>query len=103
MIGSSLESMITLYTQEEETKQFIEGNEELFAFLFKVSKAQILVSEEDDTEEYSSLKLKVGVKKADGSKCARCWNYRETVGQSKEFSDLCERCYNVMSERRKNG
>jgi hypothetical protein len=39
----------------------------------------------------------VGVSRAAGSKCARCWNYSELVG-SESVSDLCERCIPVIDE-----
>ncbi len=36
----------------------------------------------------------VGVARAVGSKCARCWNYSESVGAG---ADLCERCSPVVA------
>lgn len=36
--------------------------------------------------------LHIGVKKADGLKCDRCWNYSIHVGESEEHPTLCPRC-----------
>jgi len=47
--------------------------------------------------------ITVGVERASGTKCARCWNYSEQVGHAHEghgdqYSDLCERCVPVVSQ-----
>jgi isoleucyl-tRNA synthetase len=34
----------------------------------------------------------VEVKKADGLKCERCWNYSIHVGEDKRYPTVCERC-----------
>ena len=99
MIGSSLEAMITLYSGNKETIEIIEKDIELFPFLFKVSQAVLVDAPEDKMEDYEPMQLKIGVKNAVGHKCPRCWNFSETVGTNKDYPDLCERCYNVMSER----
>ncbi|KAF9604472.1 hypothetical protein IFM89_006754 [Coptis chinensis] len=41
-------------------------------------------------------KVWVGVSRADGSKCERCWNYSTKVGSFSEHPTLCSRCYNVV-------
>jgi len=40
--------------------------------------------------------LRVRVQPARGTKCARCWNYSETVGVQGQADDLCERCAGVL-------
>jgi isoleucyl-tRNA synthetase len=40
----------------------------------------------------------IGVGKAEGHKCARCWNYSEEVGKDAEHPELCERCAPVVKE-----
>lgn len=40
-----------------------------------------------------SMQVHVGVSRAAGSKCARCWNYSTHVGSAQpEHPELCERC-----------
>jgi len=42
--------------------------------------------------------VKVEVKKADGAKCDRCWNYSTRVGENKNYPTVCERCSAVLKE-----
>jgi isoleucyl-tRNA synthetase len=39
---------------------------------------------------------KIGVTKADGEKCDRCWNYSPTVGQNSEQPAICDRCVDAL-------
>jgi isoleucyl-tRNA synthetase len=39
---------------------------------------------------------KIGVTKADGEKCDRCWNYSPTVGQNSEQPAICDRCIDAL-------
>jgi hypothetical protein len=38
----------------------------------------------------------IGVARAVGNKCGRCWNYSTLVGSVAEYPDLCERCHPVI-------
>ena len=40
---------------------------------------------------------KIRVKRAEGRKCERCWNYSPRVGKDKEHPTLCERCWKVIA------
>jgi isoleucyl-tRNA synthetase len=40
---------------------------------------------------------KIGVTKADGEKCDRCWNYSPTVGQNSEQPVICDRCVDALA------
>lgn len=42
-------------------------------------------------------KFWIGVSRADGSKCERCWNYSPKVGSFAEHPTLCSRCYDVVA------
>jgi isoleucyl-tRNA synthetase len=48
------------------------------------------------SENFENLNFKVI--KADGKKCARCWNYSKSVGENKLHPDVCERCLKFMLE-----
>ena len=39
----------------------------------------------------------IGVSRAEGCKCERCWNFSPQVGSFPEHPTLCSRCYNVVS------
>ena len=47
-------------------------------------------------EQYAGLHI--GVARADGSKCARCWNYSTHVGESADYPTVCERCVAALAE-----
>jgi isoleucyl-tRNA synthetase len=36
------------------------------------------------------------VSKAQGKKCERCWNNRETVGATAEHPTICDRCVEAI-------
>ena len=40
----------------------------------------------------------IEVKKAEGAKCDRCWNYSTHVGEDKTYPTVCERCSAVLKE-----
>jgi isoleucyl-tRNA synthetase len=42
--------------------------------------------------------LSVEVRRADGTKCARCWNYSTHVGESSDYPTVCERCLKALNE-----
>lgn len=49
----------------------------------------------------SGIEVVVGVAKAAGGKCARCWNYSDQVGSvgvAAGHPDLCERCVPVVQQ-----
>ena len=102
IIGSSLEAAVMLYSGSSDMKKFLSDNIDLFPSLFKVSQAYLTEEPDSGTEAVQGLELKAGVKKASGIKCPRCWNYSETVGSDKTYTDLCQRCSNVMFERSHN-
>ncbi|KAF2565076.1 hypothetical protein F2Q70_00018542 [Brassica cretica] len=57
-----------------------------------------MVSNVQHTGEYGEGENKVwiGVSRAEGSKCERCWNYSGQVGSFSDHPTLCGRCFNVI-------
>ena len=47
----------------------------------------------------SSSGFIIGIKKASGTKCGRCWFYDNEVGKSSDlqFGDVCQRCNEAIS------
>jgi isoleucyl-tRNA synthetase len=41
--------------------------------------------------------LGVAARRIEGTKCARCWNYRPDVGERREHPALCGRCASVVT------
>ena len=42
--------------------------------------------------------LEVTVRRAEGRKCERCWNYSTRVGESPDYPTVCERCLAALEE-----
>jgi isoleucyl-tRNA synthetase len=43
------------------------------------------------------------VRRADGQKCERCWNYSVRVGESARYPTVCERCVEALEEIEASG
>jgi isoleucyl-tRNA synthetase len=66
--------------------QFVSSKEELEA----VCPTYVLPENEGESG------VLVGVTKASGRKCERCWYYSENVGTDHEHTDICPRCADVI-------
>ncbi|MCL2924180.1 MAG: class I tRNA ligase family protein, partial [Trichodesmium sp. MAG_R04] len=91
----------TLTQQPNNIKTMIPGNgvDEL-RYLFITSQVELLEAPEALANlEYKSISdsLGIGVVKADGEKCDRCWNYSTHVGVSSEDPTICERCVAALA------
>ncbi|MBW4426143.1 MAG: isoleucine--tRNA ligase [Nostoc desertorum CM1-VF14] len=107
MIGSSLEAKALIHIPHKQLgdaiKAFnpVKGNgiDEL-RYLLLTSQVELLDSAEGlqgleytaQTEDWG-----IGVVKADGQKCDRCWNYSTHVGESAEHPLICERCVAALA------
>ena len=87
-IGSSLEAKVVIYCKDE-TFQFINSIKDLLKEVFIVS--ELLVLDDGDGEyKFENFKISLDIKKAEGEKCKKCWNYSKSVGKNLEHSSLCE-------------
>lgn len=102
LIGSSLEAKVIVYAGDEKTRAFVKANVSLFPALFKVSEAVMADAPLEGMDDAREVSVKIGVERASGEKCARCWNYSVSTGNYKDHPELCERCYKVISERSHN-
>jgi isoleucyl-tRNA synthetase len=89
VIGSSLEAHVQLEA-DAETFQFLKPYEPDLGTLFIVSKVTLT------QRPGGEVALKVSVDKSKASKCERCWNYREAVGQDASHPTLCDRCLEAI-------
>ncbi|MEM7725036.1 MAG: isoleucine--tRNA ligase [Cyanobacteria bacterium P01_A01_bin.45] len=106
MIGSSLESKILLYIKDENLRESVKkwdssnnGIDEL-RYLFISSQAELLETPDklkDLKHTQETDKWTIGVDKAEGKKCDRCWNYSTSVGESEEHPLLCDRCVSALA------
>ena len=97
VVGHSLDCRVDLYAPEK-LRKLLQGYSAMLKHFLIVS--QVRLCEEDTlTEPFASTEfegLKIGVAKAVGEKCERCWNYSETVGRNGDHPTICERCLNNL-------
>lgn len=86
-LGTSLEAMVRVIVPPS-WREIMENKEDLLATLFIVSRVEIDYGVENE--------VRVEVGRAPGSKCARCWNYRTSVGEDPSHPELCDRCLPVV-------
>ncbi|MFC1567075.1 isoleucine--tRNA ligase, partial [bacterium] len=106
VIGNSLEAKVKVFLDKNcEILDLLQGVNTQWATISIVSQFEIIVSEVDDkdliSEEFlpqglKGSKVKIGVEKAAGKKCERCWNYSQAVGSIKNYENFCVRCAEVV-------
>ncbi|KAL2938458.1 Isoleucine--tRNA ligase chloroplastic/mitochondrial [Bienertia sinuspersici] len=115
LIGSSLEAKVYIHTPDanvaRKLRQMSEAANDADSLhrIFITSQAEVVSSLDDIpsekipyTGEYviqesdNNNKVWIGVSRAEGSKCERCWNYSIQVGSFTEHPTLCSRCYKVV-------
>ncbi len=109
-IGSSLEAKVLLYVPDEALRKQLQafnptdslaGNGvDALRYLLIVSQVELvdsLAAIESVQYHLASDVAGIGVVKADGEKCDRCWNYSTQVGQSAAHPLLCERCVPALA------
>jgi isoleucyl-tRNA synthetase len=91
-IGTGLEAQVTIAASEP-TYSLLMRHADSLRYLFIVSAAHVVPGSGNGAGA-----LRVEVKKADGAKCDRCWNYSIHVGEDKIYPTVCERCSAVLKE-----
>ena len=94
--GSSLEVQVRLQVEKGGLLSWLASYAETLMSLLIVSDISVIEVEGLPKGE-PSLPVGIAVAKAEGKKCQRCWNWRRTVGRSREFPDLCDRCLDVVT------
>jgi len=87
IIGDSLEAVVNLTLIKDEF-ELVEKNLALFKEILVIAKLNIKKGDKESIE----------VKKSEGSKCPRCWNYFEEDTKDNKYSELCPRCNNTVKE-----
>jgi len=88
LIGSSLEAAVVIRPNANDAELLRRYAEQL-RYLFIVS--QVEVGSESQANQ-------VEIRRADGQKCERCWNYSTRVGEFERFPTVCERCAAALKE-----
>lgn len=113
LIGASLDAKVYLYSSDPNLlrkfqQMSMPGDDaDKLHRIFITSQVEVLPSMDHVsstgaafTGTYSAAGLGdlwIGVSRADGSKCERCWNYSQVVGSFVDHPTLCERCYKVIT------
>jgi len=92
LIGGGLEAQVHL-TASDPLYALLKRYEAQLRYLFIVSAVSLTQGPGNGTGG-----VRVEVKKADGAKCERCWNYSTRVGEDKNYPTVCERCSAVLKE-----
>ena len=111
LIGASLEAKILLYVSDETLREKLremnpretigEGlHVDELRYLFLASQVTVLDTPDaaqEATYHSETERLTVGIVKAEGEKCDRCWNYSTQVGSFTDDPTLCERCHHALA------
>ena len=92
LIGTGREALVAI-TASDPLYSLLHRYADQLRYLFIVSQVSLAQGSGNGT---GSVKLEV--KKADGAKCERCWNYSTRVGEDKAYPTICERCSAVLKE-----
>ena len=93
IVGHSLDARVDVFAPEK-LRKFLAGYREELKALVIVSQINI-VNKDEIKNSYQSSEfegLKIGVSKATGKKCERCWIYSKTVGMDDRHPTICKRC-----------
>jgi isoleucyl-tRNA synthetase len=93
VVGHSLDACVHI-APPENLRSFLENRCEDLKALLILSRVDI-VGKEHIEDPYASSEfegLTIGVTKAKGKKCDRCWVFSESVGMNQEHPTICERC-----------
>ena len=121
-VGASQECRIVLHTEDSEMKSVLralQGDDQFYSkygttdgmddlrFIFGTSQVQVVDSLDQLKEiapsyniidKKSESGMSVGVAKALGKKCDRCWYYSDSVGHDHDHDDICLRCAEVIKK-----
>jgi isoleucyl-tRNA synthetase len=97
-IGNSLEAKVILFLPDR-YKTVLSKYGDFLPSFFIVSAVEFADQSLDGSYRSEKIEgLEVTIERAPGAKCQRCWNWRETVGQSEGGLEICDRCYKVLFE-----
>jgi isoleucyl-tRNA synthetase len=119
-IGASLETRLLLHL-EKDSEHKLARNLNLYLQLLKISRHYyevdnirdwLLVSDFDDNAQFGDgstkqaflitpskeLGITIGLMKAPGQKCERCWHYETDIGSHDLHPTLCKRCVQALPE-----
>ena len=114
IIGSALEAKVSVYPRTDLQPQVKDDVLRILSTYKDQLRALLIVSQVDITPELSTDaattlessrggKVVIGVERAQGKKCERCWNYSTHVGENADYPTICERCTAALAEIERDG
>jgi len=98
-VGSSLEATVELWADDPELLALLKQYEAELPTIFIVSEASVKEGQCPAAARGELLPaLGICVARSTDQKCARCWNFRPSVGSIAEHPTLCDRCAAVLAE-----
>jgi isoleucyl-tRNA synthetase len=102
LIGSGLEAAVTIVAAPEDLPELLRRKRDLLPTLLIVSQVGFDRPASTPAVVHESQEipgLVIGIDRARGRKCERCWMWTERVGESAAHPGLCERCLPIVTAR----
>ena len=99
-IGSGLEALVRIVGAPEDLPGLLARKRHLLPALFIVSGVTFDPAPGGSMIDYDSQDipgLTIGIDRAPGRKCERCWMWSERVGELPAHPTLCDRCVGVLT------
>ena len=97
VLGNSLEAAVVLEAGGELGKLLQDYQRDL-PTLFIVSQVELAPVAPSQAQPSDLPDLKIEIRKAQGEKCERCWNYRLDRGSNAAYPTLCARCASILAQ-----
>lgn len=97
MIGNSLEAELVINAKNEGVLELLRKYRDHLPELLIVSGVR-LSSKPEGTVIEESEDWAVGVEKARGKKCVRCWVWHPDTGKNEKYPDACPKCVSALEE-----
>ena len=97
-IGHSLDAQVRVqYAPDGELGALLAGRIADLPTLLIVSQVETANDLAPQSESAIVPGLRIAIERATGEKCARCWNYRTSVGSIAEHPTICAPCAAALS------
>jgi isoleucyl-tRNA synthetase len=92
-IGNSLEAKVMIRAEDPAWRDLLRSYRDILPGIFLVSQVEIREAGEGPALAPSGIEgVRIGLAKAEGTKCARCWKFSPTVGKSEKHPTICASC-----------
>jgi isoleucyl-tRNA synthetase len=97
LINDRLQARVSVLAKDPDLRDTLKRYETHLPELFIVSQVELVDAETPGLPlVHEAEGLWVGLEKAHGEKCPRCWMYSPEVGTDGEYPDLCPKCVRAL-------